>query len=137
MKRLPGVCTDHGLPGPGEEPGKYHHRCMHCETLFVPVCTTGDEQVGLRRVLYEPDICIACRSAACSPALTKYPSTMKKQSGIVKCSMCAHRVVQGNIPACVEACPTSALEFGEAKPSGPGGKIAAKKASCSTALGPT
>ena len=32
---------------------------------------------------------------------------------IVKCSMCAHRLTSGRPPACVEACPTNALIFGE------------------------
>jgi Fe-S-cluster-containing dehydrogenase component len=89
---------------------------MHCENpVCAAVCTTGAmSKSDYGAVLYEPDICIACRSCvlACPYKVPQYDEEAK---GIVKCSMCAHRVVQGNIPACVEACPTSALEFGEAK----------------------
>ena len=34
---------------------------------------------------------------------------------IVKCSLCAHRLGDGKQPACVEVCPTGALQFGEYK----------------------
>ncbi|MGI6034506.1 MAG: 4Fe-4S dicluster domain-containing protein [Limnochordia bacterium] len=100
----------------GEEPGKYHHRCMHCEDpVCAAVCTTGAmSRSDYGAVLHEPDICIVCQSCVLACPY-KVPQYDEAGEGIVKCSMCAHRVVQGQIPACVEACPTDALEFGEAK----------------------
>ena len=32
---------------------------------------------------------------------------------IVKCTMCNERVVRGMLPACVKACPTGTMNFGE------------------------
>ena len=96
----------------GEEPGKYHHRCMHCENpVCAAVCTTGAmSKSDYGAVLYEPDICIACRSCvlACPYKVPQYDEEAK---GIVKCNMCAHRVVQGNIPPALRPVHTSAWSW--------------------------
>jgi Fe-S-cluster-containing dehydrogenase component len=98
----------------GDQSGKYHHRCMHCDDpVCAAVCTTGAmSKTEYGAVLHEPDICIACLACtlACPFQVPKYDEESKQ---IVKCSMCGHRIVQGKIPACVEACPTGALAFGE------------------------
>ena len=41
------------------------------------------------------------------------PTWSDKESQLVKCHMCHDRVEAGLLPACVKACPTGALNFGE------------------------
>lgn len=41
------------------------------------------------------------------------PNWSKKQRRMVKCHMCHRRVEAGLLPACVKACPTGTLNFGE------------------------
>jgi len=93
--------------------GLYHHRCMHCEEpSCVATCPSGAfHKTPEGIVLYNNEPCLGCKSCvvAC-PFNVPYWNQKKKE--IVKCTMCAHRVLKGEQPACVEACPTDALEFG-------------------------
>ncbi len=41
------------------------------------------------------------------------PNWSKKQRQLVKCHMCYQRVEAGLLPACVKACPTGTLNFGD------------------------
>jgi len=41
------------------------------------------------------------------------PRRNSKTGAIVKCTMCQERVVRGMLPACVKACPTGAMNFGD------------------------
>ena len=43
----------------------------------------------------------------------KVPRLDKKSGQLVKCHMCTDRVAAGLLPACVKACPTGALNFGD------------------------
>ena len=45
----------------------------------------------------------------CSPA----GSGVENAGGIEKCTFCDHRVLNGKLPACVEACPAGARVFGD------------------------
>lgn len=94
--------------------GLYHRRCMHC---LEPDCVTNCPVKALTKsdygpVLYNVDTCIGCQTCVrvCKFHIPQYDATTKK---IVKCSLCAHRTAEGKEPACVEVCPTSALQFGE------------------------
>jgi Fe-S-cluster-containing dehydrogenase component len=94
--------------------GLYHRRCMHC---LEPQCVKNCPVSALTRsaygpVLYNIDTCIGCQNCVrvCPFHIPQYDATTKK---VVKCSLCAHRVSEGKEPACVEACPTYALQFGE------------------------
>jgi len=110
--------------------------CMHCEKApCVRVCPTGASQRradGIVTVDY--DKCIGCKycvvacpyEARCfsehyegyfpeqglSPLEEYYRP--KHQKGVAeKCTFCAHRVDEGQQPACVEGCPAKARFFGD------------------------
>jgi formate dehydrogenase iron-sulfur subunit len=48
--------------------------------------------------------------SACPFHAIQFDEVAKKA---VKCSMCAHKVIEGKAPVCIEACPSGALQFGE------------------------
>ena len=94
--------------------GLYQKRCMHCE---APDCVENCPVKALTKsesgqVLYDAQKCIGCQTCVrvCKFHVPQFDADAKK---IVKCSMCAHRVGLGKAPACVEICPTGALQFGE------------------------
>ncbi len=97
-----------------KDEGQYHKRCMHCkEPSCVAVCPVQAlTKSAYGPVLYDPAICIGCQQCvgACPFNIPQYDAATTK---IVKCSLCAHRITENKEPACVEACPTSALLFGE------------------------
>ncbi len=94
--------------------GLYHKRCMHC---LDPQCVKNCPVKALTKsdygpVLYSRETCIGCQmcTKVCPFHIPQFDEATKK---IVKCSLCAHRVGDGKQPACVEVCPTGALQFGE------------------------
>ena len=90
--------------------------CMHClEPSCVSACLVG----GLSKtadgpVVYDPEKCIGCRYCmlACPFHVPRY-EWANVLPFMRKCDMCADRLAQGRLPACVEACPNEALVFGE------------------------
>lgn len=87
--------------------------CHHC---VDPACANGcpvlayekDTETGIVRHL--DDQCIGCQycSLKCPYDVPKY----SKSKGIVrKCDMCSSRLAAGEAPACVQACPTSAIRI--------------------------
>lgn len=97
--------------------GMYHHRCMHC---LDPVCAANCPKEAITKseygpVLWDDSLCVKCQTCVevCPFHVPLFDEAQRK---IVKCSMCAHRDYANNkdaVPACVEACPTGALAFGE------------------------
>lgn len=97
--------------------GMYHLRCMHC---LEPTCVANCPKKALTKseygpVLWDSNVCIRCGTCVlrCPFHVPMFDEVHNK---IVKCSLCAHRYFEGedhSVPACVEACPTSSLEFGE------------------------
>ncbi|MCE5211575.1 MAG: hypothetical protein LLG40_08480 [Deltaproteobacteria bacterium] len=94
--------------------GLYQKRCMHC---IEPDCVANCPVQALTKseygpVLYNVNTCIGCQTCVrvCKFHIPQFDADKKK---IVKCSMCAHRINEGKMPACVEICPTGALQFGE------------------------
>jgi len=89
--------------------------CNHCER---PICTTvcpvratyKRPEDGL--VMINPHRCIGCRycMAAC-PYNVRFISP--RYNIVEKCDFCQRRLEQGSLPACVEACPTNAMKFGD------------------------
>ncbi len=88
------------------------YTCMHCEdSPCLMACPRGaitKEESGA--VIVAQELCIGCHSCsiACPFGVPKFDNTGKMQ----KCHMCEDRVKNGLEPACVQACPTKALQFG-------------------------
>lgn len=90
--------------------------CMHCvEPSCVAACLVG----GITKsengaVIYDPSKCIGCRYCmlSCPYHIPRYEwsATLPYMK---KCNMCPERLAAGEIPACVEACPSKAIIFGE------------------------
>ncbi len=122
----------------GAEGNKYFlpRPCMQCENApCVNVCPVGasyHDAAGV--VLVDHDRCIGCRlcMAACPdgarsfnwtdpnnpPGATfakyspEYPVPHRKGT-VEKCMLCAHRVMDGKLPACATGCPMFALYLGD------------------------
>jgi carbon-monoxide dehydrogenase iron sulfur subunit len=89
-------------------------RCSHCENPeCLPACPVGaitkDAKTGY--VFIDSETCTGCRKCikAC-PFDAIVPSPNRKKA--IKCDMCVHLLAKGELPACVDACPTNALVFG-------------------------
>ena len=96
-----------GLPVPVQ--------CRHCEDApCIAVCPTGalyreDEDSP---VVIDDDRCIGCKMCiqVCPFGVISLSGEGK---GVLKCDLCVERLAQGQEPACVCACPTGALRFGD------------------------
>jgi len=94
--------------------------CQHCvDAGCVSVCPVTamrkDAKTGI--VTHHPDVCIGCRYCiyACPYNVPKYEYS-KVDGQIQKCQFCNQtdvaRIDNGQLPGCVEACPTGASLFG-------------------------
>ena len=90
--------------------------CYHCETpLCLEACPTNaiykDEQYGA--VLVDESLCQGKRDCwvACPYGAPQFADDMPGTK-MSKCTMCVDRLEQGMQPACVNSCPTRALDFG-------------------------
>jgi anaerobic dimethyl sulfoxide reductase subunit B (iron-sulfur subunit) len=88
--------------------------CQHCEKPpCVDVCPAGaitKRADGV--VLINQDACIGCRYCewACPYGAPQY----RADKGVMsKCTFCEDLLAKGENPACVDACPMRAIEYGE------------------------
>ena len=90
--------------------------CMHClEPSCVSACLVGGLTVTKEgAVVYDADKCIGCRYCmlACPFHIPRYEWSQTIPF-VKKCDFCFERIQQADSPACVEACPNQALQFGE------------------------
>jgi formate dehydrogenase iron-sulfur subunit len=92
-------------------------QCNHClepacaSACFVKAFTKTPEGA----VVYNEKVCVGCRYCmmACPFEIPAYEYDNPFSPRIRKCTMCHPRVIQGQLPGCVEACPTEALVFGK------------------------
>lgn len=90
-------------------------QCRHCEDApCVSICPTKaltkTEAEG--PVLIDVDRCIGCKF--CIAVCPFGVITLNREGKVaLKCDLCIERLEEGSEPACVEACQTGALHFGE------------------------
>jgi Fe-S-cluster-containing dehydrogenase component len=91
--------------------------CMHCEDPVAPcaqVCPVLAIMITPEGVVQqaEPSRCIACRNCvyACPFGVPKFDLEARLMK---KCNLCYDRTVQGLKPWCAQACPTSAIWYGD------------------------
>lgn len=106
------------------EKGRYPHvrefflpiLCNNCEDpICVTVCPVNAGIIRPDGIVYiDPHRCIGCRYCMAScPYGVRYINPQTKIAE--KCYWCHHRVDAGLQPACVQACPTGAMLFGDLK----------------------
>ena len=88
--------------------------CMHCQKpICVEVCPTGamnKHENGI--VAVNQAKCIGCR--LCQQSCPYGAPQFNAEKGVMtKCDLCEDLIANGDQPACVDACPMRALEFGE------------------------
>jgi len=88
--------------------------CMHCtKPQCIDVCPTkaiSQRSDGI--VLINSALCTGCK--ACIEVCSFGAPQLNPETDVIeKCTMCVHRVDAGLEPACVLACPTGAIRFGD------------------------
>lgn len=101
----------------GETEMRYVKRqCMHClNAACVSACPAAAMySSGEGPVVYRADRCLGCRycAAACPFTVPRFNWDDPIAAKINKCWLCFERLQQGELPACVAACPSGALHFG-------------------------
>lgn len=88
--------------------------CMHCtDATCVKLCPAGARfRLESGAIGTDDEKCVGCQScvAACPFGKARYDESSNKAC---KCNLCTARVENKLPPACVKACPTGALMFGE------------------------
>jgi len=90
-------------------------KCFHCsdpgcmKACPVPGCIYKTPEGA---VVIRPEKCIGCKYCvhACPFEIPRFDPKTEK---MYKCTLCYDRIGNGLIPACVKACPTGALVFGD------------------------
>ncbi|MDK2372277.1 MAG: 4Fe-4S dicluster domain-containing protein [Candidatus Korarchaeota archaeon] len=89
-------------------------QCMHCsEAPCAKACPVNAIEIHPEgAVVIREDKCTGCRFCieACPYDVPKYDESSEK---VYKCTFCIDRIQNGLEPACVAACPTDALVFGD------------------------
>ena len=93
------------------------NQCMHCEhPACVSACIVGAfKKLEDGSVVWDGKKCIGCRycMVACQFEIPTYDYDRSIDPQIHKCDFCFERRKNGQLPACVNICPTGALTFGK------------------------
>jgi formate dehydrogenase iron-sulfur subunit len=100
-----------------EKPFFAKKQCNHClepacaSACFVKAFTKTPEGP----VIYNEKVCVGCRYCmiACPYEIPTYTYNDPFAPRVMKCTMCYPRIIKGQLPGCVQACPTEALVFGK------------------------
>ncbi len=100
---------------PHEGRAFYSLACNHCaQPCCIEACPVGAyskrEKDGI--VIHDQNKCIGCKNCirSCPFGAPKYNETKQKAE---KCSFCYERIDAGRQPACVQGCPTEAIQFAD------------------------
>jgi Fe-S-cluster-containing dehydrogenase component len=93
-------------------------QCMHCEEPGCQSACFVDafNKTGKGAVIYNPDVCVGCRYCmiACPFDIPAYEYDEPLTPRVTKCTFCFDRISrEGQVPACVQICPTETLRFGK------------------------
>ena len=92
----------------------YSASCNHCENpACVANCPTGAMyKAEDGTVIHDREMCIGCQSCvrSCPYEVPVFDESIGK---VKKCDACAYLRAKGMKPACVDACPNRALDFGD------------------------
>jgi len=88
--------------------------CMHCSH---PSCQDACPVEAIKRredgiVLIDEDLCIGCKECieACPLGVMQFDT---EKEVVQKCDLCVERIDRGLKPACVAACPSHCIYFGD------------------------
>lgn len=106
-------------PGDGKAMSPVYRKiqCNHC---LEPACASACfvrafTKTKTGAVTYDESVCVGCRYCmiACPFEIPTYEYDKALTPRVMKCTMCYPRIVKGQLPGCVEACPVEALTFGK------------------------
>lgn len=104
---------------PSGSPVFYKKQCNHCqEPACASVCfVRALTKTPTGAVIYDSSVCVGCRYCmiACPFEIPTYEYDQVLTPRIRKCTMCYPRIIKGQLPGCVEACPMEAMSFGKRK----------------------
>ncbi len=90
------------------------YSCNHCDD---PICANVCPSTAMRKgdngiVKVDASLCIGCKYCAMACPYSA-PQFNEAKGVMTKCDFCSDRLAAGQTPACVAACPSRALDFGE------------------------
>jgi Fe-S-cluster-containing dehydrogenase component len=103
---------------PAGSPGPIYRKnqCNHC---LEPACASACfvrafSKTPVGAVTYDASVCVGCRYCmiACPFEIPTYEYNEAFSPRVMKCTLCHPRIVKGQLPGCVESCPTEALAYG-------------------------
>ncbi|HVP43632.1 MAG TPA: 4Fe-4S dicluster domain-containing protein [Terriglobales bacterium] len=95
-----------------KDEGMLRTQCMNCKDPQCAQKSSAFTKTSYGAVLVDPAKLTNAKEVeeACPFHAIRYDEETKK---VATCNLCAHRVSEGKQPACVDACPASALQSGD------------------------